>query len=95
MRARLENPNLRYIYTDLRLSHSSAGVFVEDSINGDRGGSTTRVAVEGSRHRLTVSNDYRHGLFFGVPTVTRSYRSTDLVLDLGTNTRPTRGSVSL
>ena len=83
VRAKIENPNLRYINTDLSLSHSSSGIFIEDSFNNYSGGSTARIAVEGSRHRLTVSNDYRHGLFFGIPSVTRSYRSADLVMDLG------------
>jgi hypothetical protein len=83
VRARLENPNLRYINTDLTLSHRSAGFFFEDSVHSDQGGSTARLAVERSRHRLTVSNDYRHGLFYGVPSVERSYKSTDLVLSLG------------
>ena len=39
--------------------------------------SSARLGLERSSHDLTVSNDYRHGLFFGVPSVVRRYRTTD------------------
>jgi hypothetical protein len=83
VRARLENPNLRYINTDLTLTHRSAGFFVGGGSQDQSGSSRSRLGLERTSYRLTVSNDYRHGLFYGVPSVERSYRSTDLVVGLG------------
>ena len=81
--ARIENPNLRYINTDVGLSQTSVGLFVEGDFQDQSGSSRTRLGLERTSYRLKVSNDYRHGLFYGVPSVERSYQSTDLVVGLG------------
>ena len=78
----LENPNVRYIDTTVELEHRALGVFVGDSADGGGGVSSVRLGLERSSHDLTVSNDYRHGLFFGVPSVVRRYRTTDLTVGL-------------
>lgn len=81
--ARIENPNLRFINTDVDLSQTSVGLFVEGDSQAQNGSSSTRLGLERTSYRLKVSNDYRHGLFYGVPSVERSYRSIDLVVGLG------------
>ena len=81
--ARIENPNLRFINTDVDLSQTSVGLFVESDSQAQNGSSRTRLGLERTSYRLKVSNDYRHGLFYGVPSVERSYQSTDLVVGLG------------
>jgi hypothetical protein len=81
--ARIENPNLRFINTDVDLSQTSVGLFVEGDSEDQSGSSRSRLGLERTSYRLKVSNDYRHGLFYGVPSVERSYRSTDLVVGLG------------
>ena len=83
VRARLENPNLRFIDTDVNLSKSSVGLFVGGSSRDESGSSRPWLGLERSKYEVRVSNDYRHGLFYGVPSVERSYRSTDLVVGLG------------
>lgn len=80
--ARLENPNLRFVNTKMEVQNETFGVFFESGIESDLGASRGRVGLERSAYRVAISNDYRHGLFFGKPRVERRYRSTELVAGL-------------